>query len=74
MKTITRLPATFDNSGHTATLRSAQIQPYGWTSYVRKTLSETLCSISDRFKFTTLNATPCLQHPKIQQNSPGQNI
>jgi len=31
---------TADNSGHTATLRSAQIQPNGWTSHVRNTLSE----------------------------------
>jgi len=31
---------TADNSGHTATLRFAQILPYGWTSYVRKPLSE----------------------------------
>jgi len=30
------------NSGHTATMPRtfAQIQPYGWTSYVRRTLSE----------------------------------
>jgi hypothetical protein len=28
------------NSGHMATHRFAQIQPNGWTSYVRETLSE----------------------------------
>jgi len=33
---------TSDNSGHTATMPRtfAQIQPYGWTSYVRRTLYE----------------------------------
>ena len=29
---------TSPNSGHTATLCSAQIQPYGWISHVRRTL------------------------------------
>ena len=29
-----------DNRGHTATLSYAQIQPNGWTSHVRNTLSE----------------------------------
>ena len=32
------------NSGHTAPLRFAQIQPNGWTSHVRKTLSAIPCS------------------------------
>ena len=26
--------ATSPNSGHTATLSSTQIQPYGWTSHI----------------------------------------
>jgi len=32
--------ATSDNSGHTAILCFAQIQPYGWTSDTRRMLSE----------------------------------
>jgi len=37
---IFSLRATSPNSGHTATLSSTQILPYGWTSHVRKTLSK----------------------------------
>jgi len=37
---LVEILATADNSGHTAMLRSAQIQPYGWTSYVRRTLGK----------------------------------
>ena len=37
-----RIKTTADNSGHTATVLCtfAQIQPYSWTSYVRKLLGE----------------------------------
>jgi len=37
---VTWMFKTAYNSGHTATLRSAQIQPYGCTSHVRKPLSD----------------------------------
>lgn len=33
-------PATAHNSRHTAPLRSAQIQPNGWTSYVHQSLGD----------------------------------
>jgi len=39
--------AASPNSGYTATLCSAQIQPNGWTSYVRKPLGDISESLKD---------------------------